>query len=513
VRSADHPASPAPALPGLFSINARLWLILITVTLSTMLFGMTITLVNVVLPQIRGALSATQDEIAWVITLNLVATAVATPMTGWLASRLGWRNLMFFSVLGFTVSSFLCGIADSLESLILYRVGQGLFGATIMPLGQGIVLATFPRHLHTQVMVIWGAGSVMGPVFGPILGSMMAEAYNWRAAFFMIVPPGVVAMVCIWLSLSEYRERTKAQLDWTGFIALSVAITGVQLMIDRGQRLDWFESPEICLEAGLAAIAFWIFAAHSLTAQRPFLDPKLLLDRNFSIGLVIAFFMGMLAFTSLVLFPGMLHDLRNYPDSTIGLLLAARGTGNWVAFLVVVPFSRRYPRLAVSSGLFAQAIAAWAMSQFDINVGSADVFWTNALQGFGFGLAYTPMTVLAFATLPGHQLTEASGIFTLVRNFGSSLYISVTVVLLVRSTATNYSRLAEFISPYNRALAFPGLPEAWNLGSVGGLMRLAGEIQHQAAMIGYINSFYLLAVTAAAGVPLALLMRAAPSTR
>jgi DHA2 family multidrug resistance protein len=495
-------------MPGLFSIGARQWMILLTVQLSTLLFGMTITLANVVLPQIRGSLSATQDEIAWVITLNLVATAVATPTTGWLASRVGWRNLMFFSVLGFTVSSFLCGIADSLDTLILARVGQGLFGATIMPMGQGIVLATFPRHLHTAVMVIWGAGSVMGPVFGPIFGSMMAEAYNWRAAFFMIVPPGIIAMVCIWFSLAAYRERTRTQLDWTGFLALSLAITGLQLMIDRGQRLDWFESPEICLEAATAAIAFWIFAAHSMTATKPFLDPRLLLDRNFSIGLLIAFFMGMLAFTSLVLFPSMLHDLRDYPDSTIGLLLAARGTGNWVAFLVVVPFSRRFPRLSVAVGLFAQASAAWSMSQFDINVGSFDVFWTNALQGFGFGLAYTPMTVLAFATLPAHQITEASGVFTLVRNFGSSLYISVTVVLLVRSTATNYSRLTEFISPYNKALAFPGLPAAWNLDTTTGLMRLATEIQHQALMIGYINSFYLLAVTAAAGVPLVWLMRA-----
>ena len=506
-------ASPAVAAGGLFSIGARQWLILITVQLSTLLFGMTITLANVVLPQIRGALSATQDEIAWVITLNLVATAVATPMTGWLASRLGWRNVMFFSVLGFTVSSFLCGIADSLEALVLYRVGQGLFGATIMPMGQGIVLATFPRHLHTAVMVIWGAGSVMGPVFGPIFGSMMAEAYNWRAAFFMIVPPGVLALVCIWFALSEYRDRTRTQLDWTGFLALSAAITGLQLMIDRGQRLDWFESPEICLEAGIAAIAFWIFAAHSLTAPRPFLDPKLLLDRNFSIGLVIAFFMGMLAFTSLVLFPGLLHDLRDYPDSTIGVLLAARGTGNWMAFLVVVPFSRRYPRLAVATGLMAQAIAAWSMAQFDINLSSFDVFWTNALQGFGFGLAYTPMTVLAFATLSPDKITEASGVFTLVRNFGSSLFISVTVVLLVRSTAVNYSRLTEFITPYNKALAFPGLPSAWSMDTTSGLMRLANEIQHQAAMIGYINAFYLLAATAAVGMPLVWLMRGMPRLR
>jgi len=501
-----------PAL-SLFNISGRQWLILLTVTLSTLLFGMTITLANVVLPQIRGAFSATQDEISWVITLNLVATAVATPMTGWLASRLGWRNVMFFSVGGFTVCSFLCGAADSLEALILYRVGQGAFGATIMPMGQGIVLATFPRQLHAAVMVIWGAGSVVGPVFGPIIGSMMAEAYNWRAAFFMIVPPGIVAMVCIWFVLSEYRTRSPIQFDWTGFIALSVAITGLQLMLDRGQRLDWFESIEICLEAGVAAIAFWVFIAHSLTASKPFLDPTLLLDRNFAIGLIIAFFMGMLSFTSLVLFPGLLHDLRNYPDSTIGMLLAARGTGNWVAFLIVVPFSKRYPRLAVATGLTAQAIAAWSMAQFDINLGSFDVFWTNALQGFGFGLAYTPMTVLAFATLPAHQITEGSGVFTLVRNFGASLYISVTVVLLVRSTAVNYSRMTEFITPYHKALVFPGLPAAWDTETTSGLMRLAGEIQQQAAMIGYINAFYLLALTAIVGMPLVWLMRGAPRVR
>jgi DHA2 family multidrug resistance protein len=507
-------AAPAvAAAPGLFSISARQWLILVTVQLSTLLFGMTITLANVVLPQIRGSLSATQDEIAWVITLNLVATAVATPMTGWLAARLGWRNVMFFCVLGFTACSLLCGMADSLGSLVLYRVGQGLFGAPIMPMGQAIVLATFPRELHALVMVIWGAGSVMGPVFGPIVGSLIAEAYNWRAAFFMIVPPGLVAMASIWFALRQYRERSRARLDWTGFLALSVAITGLQLMIDRGQRLDWFESGEICLYAAVSGIAFWIFVAHSLTASQPFLDPKLLRDRNFAVGLVIAFFMGMLSYTSLVLFPGLLHDLRGYPDDAIGLLLSARGIGNWVAFLIIVPFSNRYPRLAVATGLAAQAASAWAMVQFDINLTSFDVFWTNALQGFGFGLAYTPMTVLAFATLPTHQITEGSGVFTLVRNFGSSLYVSFTVVVLVRSTAANYARMTEFLSPYNKALAFPGLPSAWSIDTQRGLMGLANEIERQAAMIGYVNSFYLLALTAAAAVPLVWLMRAAPRGR
>jgi len=499
---------------GLFSISGRQWLILLMVQLSTLLFGMTMTLANVVLPQIRGTLSATQDEISWVITLNLVATAVGTPMTGWLASRLGWRGLVFFALLGFTVCTFLCGVANSLESLILYRVGQGLFGAPIMPMGQAILLATFPRHLHAAVMVIWGAGSVIGPVAGPIFGSLIAEAYNWRSAFFMIVPPGIAAMVCVWFALSQHTERTTTRFDWTGFIALSVALTATQLMMDRGQRMDWFDSSAIVLAAIVAALAFWMFMVHCLTTTaHPFLDPRLLLDRNFSIGVLIAFFMGMLSFTTLVLFPGLLHDLRDYPDSAIGALLAARGTGNWIAFLIIVPFTRRAPRLAVACGLAAQAFAGWEMAQLDINMTSFDVFWTNVVQGFGFGLAYTPMTVLAFATLPPHQITEGTAIFTMVRNFGASLFISIAVVLLVRSTSVSYSRLTEFITPYNKTLIYPGLPDNWNMATTSGLMRLANEIQRQAAMIGYINAFYLLSFTAAAALPLVWLMRATPRDR
>jgi DHA2 family multidrug resistance protein len=495
---------------GLTSITARQWLILLTVQLSSLLFGMTITLANVVLPQIRGALSATHDEIAWVITLNLVATAVATPTTGWLASRLGWRGVMFGGVGGFTLCSFLCGVANSLDTLVLYRIGQGLSGALIMPMGQAIVLATFPRELHATVMVIWGFGSVVGPVVGPVLGSMIAETYSWRAVFFMIVPPGLIAMGFIWFSLSGNTARTRARLDWTGFLALSIAMTGIQLMIDRGQRLDWFDSPEIVAYGLVAGAAFWVFAVHSLTSPTPFVDLGLLRNRNFAIGLMIAFFMGMLAFTSLVLFPTLLHDLRGYPNSTIGELLAARGVGNWFAFLVVVPISRRFPRLTVALGLTAQAFAAWSMAQLNLNLTSFDVFWTNALQGFGFGLAFTPMTVLAFATLPASQITDASGVFTLVRNFGSSLFISLSIVLLVRSTAINYSRMLEVINPFNAMLKGPAAPTPWNIGTTSGLMRLTNEIQRQAAMIGYINAFYLLALTAAIAVPLVWLMRSRP---
>ena len=502
--------SATSAQGGLFSISGRQWLILLMVQLSNLLFGMTITLANLVLPQVRGTLSATQDEISWVITLNLVATAVATPMTSWLANRLGWRNMMFGTVLGFTISSFLCGIANSLETLIMARVLQGAFGAPIMPMGQAILLATFPKHLQPIALVMWGVGAVFGPVVGPILGSMATDAYNWRAAFFMIVPAGVCALVTIWFALMDYTQRKIVRFDWIGFIALSLAMIAAQLIFDRGQRLDWFDSREIVACAFIGALSFWVFVAHCLTSEQPFLNPRLLLDRNFSIGIVIAFIMGMLNFTSLVLFPSLLHDLRGYPDDVIGTLIAARGLGNWLAFFFIAQLTRIAPRFAIAAGLAIQAVGGYWMSSFDINVQDSDVFYSHLLMGLGQSVTFTPMTVMAFTTLPKHQITEGSAVFTMMRNFGSSLFISLAVMVLVRTTSMNYSRMTEFITPYREAQSIFAWPPSWSTDTIGGLLRISGEIQRQSAMIGYVNAFYMMAVTAAVAVPLACLMRQAP---
>ncbi|MBU2532712.1 MAG: DHA2 family efflux MFS transporter permease subunit, partial [Alphaproteobacteria bacterium] len=318
---------------GLSSITARQWLILFMVQLTTLLFGMSITLANVVLPQIKGAMSATQDQIAWVVTFNLVATAIATPLVGWLSSRFGWRQMMFTTMAGFTAFSLLCGLAHDLESLVLYRIGQGLFGAPIMPMGQGILIATFPRALHPLVMMMWGVGAVFGPISGPVLGSIISEAYNWRGAFLMVAPPGIAATALVWFALAPFTEKRIVKFDWTGFLALAVAIGCAQLIMDRGQRLDWFESTEIILEAIAGSIAIWIFIAHCLTAKQPIVDPRLLQDRNFAVGLFLVFVMGMLSYTPIVLFPGLLNDLKGYPEGLIGLLLAGRGLGNLASFL------------------------------------------------------------------------------------------------------------------------------------------------------------------------------------
>jgi DHA2 family multidrug resistance protein len=502
-----------PSQGGILSLTGQQWLIVLMVQLSNMLFNMTITLANLVLPQVRGTLSATQDEISWVITLNLVATAIATPMTAWLAGRLGWRTMMLASVGGFTFASFLCGLANSLETLIFARVLQGAFGAPIAPLGQAILIATFPRHLQPFALVMWGVGSVFGPVVGPILGAMATDAWNWRAAFFMIVPAGVAALTCIWFALKDHTVKAPLRFDWIGFLALSIALVCAQLIFDRGQRLDWFDSNEIAICALIGVLAFWIFVVHCLTAAQPFLDPKLLLDRNFAIGTLISFVIGMLSFTSLVLFPTLLHDLRGYPDNVISTLIAARGLGNWTAFLFITQLTRTAPRFAIAAGLAIQAGGSLWMSQFDINVTEASVFWSHYLMGLGNSVAFTPMTVMAFSTLPRHQVTEGAAVFTMMRNFGSSLFISLAVLVFVRSTSINYAELSEFVTPYRPLLYYSAFPASWNPETTVGLMSLSREVQRQAAMIGYLNAFYMMAITAVVSVPLALLLKRVPTGR
>ena len=498
---------------GLRSISSRQWLILGMVQLTTLLYGMTITSANVVLPQIKGAMSSTQDQIAWVVTFNLVATAIATPVVGWLATRFGWRQMLFTSMCGFTLFSLLCGLAHNLESLVLYRVGQGLFGAPLMPMGQGILLATFPRMLHPLVMMMWGVGAVFGPISGPVLGAMVSEAFNWRGAFLMVVPPGLISLGLVWFALANHTEKRITKFDWTGFIALAIAIGAAQLIMDRGQRLDWLESTEIILEAIIGSIALWIFVAHCLTARGPIVDPRLLQDRNFTVGLFLVFVMGMLSYTPIVLFPGLLNELKGYPEGLIGVLLAGRGIGNLLSFLVVVQATNRNPRMALAIGMAIQAASGWWMAQLDLNMTTSDVFWTNVVQGFGFGFAFTPMSVLAFATLPTQRVTEGMSLFHLLRNFGSSLFISASIVLLIRSTAENYANMTEKISPYNRMLELPGVAGQWNTQSIDGLAALSGEIQRQASMIGYINAFYLFTIASAIAIPLAWLMRDVPKER
>ena len=501
----------APAIPLAedtgTGVPLRRALVLGTCTAVTFLYAMTVTIANVSLPQMQGAFSATQDQIAWVVTANLVATAVATPLAGWLLSRFGRRKVCNACVIGFGAASLACGFAESLEQLVLFRVLQGALGAPLVPASQAIVLDTYPRRQHGAVIAIYGMGSVLGPIVGPVVGGYLSEAYDWRWVFHMITPFSILALLGTWLFIEDRESPARMRLDWLGFLLLSAMLASLQLMLDRGERADWFDSGEIVTYAALAAIALYAFIVHSVTAERPFLQPALLRDRNFTIGLVLIFVFGMLNFTPMTLLPPMLQGISGYPDSVIGFVLGARGLGTAVAFFLMIFASRFDPRAMIALGLCLQALAGWQLARLDMNPTAEGVFWPMALQGFGVGVLWVPITMVTFSTLKPAAVAEASAVYHMVRNVGSSIHISLSITLAVRMTRTSYAELAPAVSPYNEALSMPWVAGGWSAADPQGLAALGREVARQASMIGYIDAFVFFIATALAVLPLVLLVR------
>ena len=482
-------------------------MVLATCTMVTFLYAMTVTIANVSLPQMQGALSATPDQITWVVTSNLVATAIMTPLAGWLVTRFGRRKLCNFAVIGFGAASLACGLADSLGELVLFRALQGAFGAPLVPVSQAIVLDTYPKRSHGAVIAIFGMGSVVGPIVGPVAGGWLAEAYDWRWVFYMIVPFALFALLGTFAFIHDRAAVRKVRLDWVGFLLLAVTLAGAQLMLDRGERADWFDSAEIVAWAAIAAIALYAFVVHSATAERPFLDPRMLADRNFSIGMVLIFVFGMLNFTPMTLLPPMLQGISGYPDSVIGMVLGARGLGTLIAFFLMIFASRLDPRAMILLGFLLQAYAGWQLAQLDMNPGTASVFWPMAVQGFGVGLLWVAITMVTFATLDPERVAEGSAVYHMVRNIGSSIHISLSISLAVRMSRASYAELAERVTPYSESLAMPWVHGAWNLQEAAGQAAFAREMARQAAMIGYLDAFVFFVATSLVVVPLVFLIR------
>jgi DHA2 family multidrug resistance protein len=350
---------------------------------------------------------------------------------------------------------------------------------------------------------------VLGPVVGPALGGVLAEAYNWRWAFYRIVPAGALAALALAAALppDQPGARRRVPLDWTGFLSLSACLACVQLVLSRGQRLDWYESAEIVAETVIAALAFFVFLAHSLTADRPFLNLRLLRDRSYALGLALVFIYGMVNFTPIVLLPTLLQSYAGYPDGVIGMIVGYRGIGGTIGFGLTLLIGRWDPRIGMTLGFGLMALSgAWLMT-FDLNVNTDVLLMQSALQGMATGIIWVPLTVLAFRTLEGRHLPEAMALFHLLRNLGSSFFISMSVTEIIRSTTANYSRMTELISPFNRSLQMPDAMGGWTTETLQGLARLSREIDRQAAMIGYVNAFGMYTAASLAAIALVLLAR------
>src|ERR1051325_10668611 len=483
------------------------FLTLMTVVVASSLYGTALLTTSTILPQMQGAMSATQDEIAWAMTFNILATAIVTPMTGWLVARFGEKRVMVWSIGVFTLATTACATSQSLETLVFWRIVQGGSGAPVVPLSQAIILNTFPRRQHQSALGLFGMAVAVAPVFGPILGGYLAEAYSWRWAFYMLVPLGAAALAGMQLTLRAGGLRGKARFDWTGFIALSIALSALQLVLARGVRLDWFDSTEIVLECLIAGVAFFVFLLHCLSTGEPFLNLKLLKDRNYAIGLVLVTIYGMLNFTPMVLLPPLLQQHIGFPDALVGQVIGARGVGMTIGFMTAGFMSRIDPRIAMAFGFGLQTLAGIWMLTFDLNVTLEILMLNSAVQGFAVGTVWVPLTMVAFDTLDARYRAEASSVFHLLRNIGSSFFISLSIAEIVRTTGANYSRMSEMITPYNRALKMPDVTGGWNFDTVTGLARIAKEITRQATMIGYLNAFTMYTVASGLAVVFALFVR------
>jgi MFS transporter, DHA2 family, multidrug resistance protein len=476
--------------------------------LATLMQSLDSTIANVALPYMQGSMSASQDEINWVLTSYIIAAAIMTAPTGFLASRFGRTRLFVTGIIGFTVASILCGMAQTLTQIVMFRLMQGLFGASLVPLSQAVMYDIYPPEKRGAAMSVWTMGVMIGPIFGPILGGWLTENYSWRWVFYINVPFGILAATGLLIFLKETSHGRSGRFDWIGFGALSVAIGAFQTMLDRGGTLDWFASREIWIEAWFAAVGFYIFLVQFSLAPRPFLSPKLFSDLNFVVGIILYAVNGLIMYATLALLAPYLQTLMNYPVITAGIALAPRGVGILLAAVVCGRLLRVVgARLLLGVGLMIGIFALYQMTSWTPDIPAWTIVMVGISQGVSIGLVAIPLNVTAFATLPPERRTEGTSVYALMRNLGSSIGISVTGLLLQTNTQVNHAIIAEGVGPFNRALQAHDILRFWNPWSVHGAAMLNGEVTRQAQIIAYVDDFKLMLVLAIVTAPLVLLTR------
>jgi MFS transporter, DHA2 family, multidrug resistance protein len=487
--------------------------ITVCVILATLMQALDTTIANVALPYMQGSVSASQDEIAWVLTSYIVAAAIMTPPTGYLTNRFGLKRLFLISVAGFTFSSVLCGLAQSLVQIVLFRILQGLFGAALVPLSQTVLMNINPKERQGSAIALWGVAVMAGPVLGPVLGGWLTEAYSWRFVFYINVPVGIVAFFGMTTFLPDTPRNAAAKLDWFGFGTLSLAIAAMQVLVDRGEELDWFGSGEIVAEAIIATSAFYLFLVHTFTAREPFVRPSLFRDRNFTAGVLFISIIGLTYYASLALQPPYLQNLMNYPIVSAGLVLGPRGVGTMASMLVVGkligPVDTRY-LLALGLGLTAWSF--YVMTGWTPDVSQTTIVVVGIIQGVGLGFIFVPLSVVTLSTLAPELRAEGAGLYSLSRNIGSSIGISVVNSLLTRNTQVNHAEIARNVTSVNRAFEDLAITQFWDPISAAGRTALDAVITRQAQIIAYIDDYKLLMIATLAAIPLLIIFQKPPRT-
>jgi DHA2 family multidrug resistance protein len=498
-------ASPPPATLSLDRVEHVI--LTVAIMMAVLLQVLDTTIANVALPHMRASMSATQETINWVLTSYIVASAIAIPITGWLADRVGRKRLFVWSVIAFTVASVACAMAQNLTEMVIFRALQGVSGAFLVPIAQAVLFDINPPHKHARAMAMFGMGIMIGPILGPVLGGWLTENYSWRWVFLVNLPVGVLCTILLMRTMPK-GEIKRRGFDLFGFALLAVALGALQLMLDRGQQLDWFESWEVWLEAALAAACAWMFVVHVATAKLPLFDPRMFIDRNFSFALLFMAVTGVLLLAGLALLPPLLQQLFGYSVLDSGFLTAPRGVGTLVSMMIAGRLTGKVDaRILIFFGISCLALSLYQMSGFTLVMGSRQIIVSGVVQGFGLGFIFVPLQALAFASLAPSYRTTGASLLNLSRNIGGSVGISVVTSLLARNLQASHSDLASHVTPSTLPLIDPSVIQRFGQLSEGAVAMLNVEINRQALMIAYLDDFHAMMLLTLAALPLVLLLR------
>jgi DHA2 family multidrug resistance protein len=493
--------------------GARRMLLTVCAMTATIMQALDTTIANVALPYMQGSLSASQDQINWVLTSYIVASAIMTAPIGWVADRFGRKKLFVVCAAGFTAASVLCGLAQNIEQMVLFRLLQGMFGAALVPLSQAVMLDSYPAEQRGQAMAIWGIGVMLGPIMGPTLGAWLTETYSWHWVFLVNLPVGIFTVLGLLAFMDESEQHQGMRFDWLGFAALATGIGAMQVMLDRGQQLGWFSSPEIVAEAIVAAGGLYFFLAHSLTTATPFVRFEIFKDRNYVGGILFMVVIGVVLFGTMALVSPYLQSVLNYPILTAGWMLAGRGIGTLISMLMVGRLMQLIEaRYLILVGLLLTAATLEQMSGFTDQTSASAIIWASVVQGSGIGLVFVPLSTVAFTTLPGHLRTDGTAILTLVRNIGSSIGISAMIANLTNSTIVMHADLTQYVTPFNNALQMPNAAML-DLKTDTGRALIDQIITQQATVVAYANDFRLLMWLTIAVIPLVFVIGSSRAVR